>query len=66
MFVWAVSANYMKSSWLSVDFQEFFAKHSVPAAERTVQQSLENIRLNTAWLNREAANVREWLQAKSY
>ena len=46
--------------------QEFFAKRSVPAAERTIQQSLENIRLNAAWLARDSANVRTWLQSRGY
>ncbi|KAJ7390104.1 hypothetical protein OS493_027136 [Desmophyllum pertusum] len=48
------------------EIQDFFAKHSVPNAERTVQQSLENIRLNITWLSRDANNVRVWLQDNKY
>jgi puromycin-sensitive aminopeptidase len=38
------------------DVQAFFEAHPTPSAERTIQQSLERIRLNIAWLdlNREA------------
>ena len=47
-------------------FQEFFASRTVPAAERTIQQSLENIRLNCTWLARESDRIRSWLQDKGY
>ena len=47
-------------------FQEFFANRSVPAAERTIQQSLENIRLNCAWLGRESDRISTWLKEKGY
>ena len=46
--------------------QDFFTKHSVPNAERTVQQSLEKIRLNVTWLSRDSNNVRVWLQDNGY
>jgi len=48
------------------EIQDFFSKHNVPNAERTVQQSLENIRLNVAWLAREANNVQVWLAGRGY
>jgi len=48
------------------EVQDFFSKHNVPNAERTVQQSLENIRLNVAWLAREANNVQVWLAGRGY
>ncbi len=34
------------------DVQEFFQAHPVPAAERSIRQSLERIRLNIAWLDK--------------
>ena len=34
------------------DVETFFAEHPTPAAERTIRQSLERIRLNIAWLDR--------------
>jgi len=48
------------------DIEEFFASRTVPAAERTIQQSLENIRLNCTWLARESDRIRTWLQDKGY
>ena len=43
------------------EVEAFFAEHPAPAAERTVRQSLERIRLNAAWLDRNAAEVGEYL-----
>ena len=42
------------------DVENFFAEHPVPAAERTIRQALERIRLNIRWLeqNRPALNAR--------
>ncbi|KXJ16551.1 Puromycin-sensitive aminopeptidase [Exaiptasia diaphana] len=48
------------------EIEQFFAKHSVAAAERTVQQSLENVRLNIAWLSRDADSTKAWLQSKGF
>lgn len=48
------------------DVEEFFSKRSVPAAERTIQQSLENIRLNCTWLSRESNKISTWLKEKGY
>ena len=46
------------------EVEAFFEEHSAPAAERTVKQSLENIRLNKAWLERDAESIHEWLKTK--
>ena len=43
------------------EVEAFFADHPAPAAERTVRQSLERIRLNAAWLERNAAEVGDYL-----
>ena len=42
------------------DVERFFRDHPAPAAERTIQQSLERIRINIAWLerNRDDLNTR--------
>ena len=37
---------------MAEDVQRFFADNPAPAAERTVRQSLETIRLNIAWLEK--------------
>ena len=45
------------------DVDRFFRDHPVPAAERTVRQSLEQIRLNRKWLERNGADIGAWLGA---
>ena len=46
------------------EVEAFFADHPAPAAERTVRQSLERIRLNAAWLERNAAEVGKYLSRR--
>ena len=43
--------------------QDFFKDHPVAAAERTVQQSVENIRLNARWLKKELPAIKEFLES---
>jgi puromycin-sensitive aminopeptidase len=43
------------------DVDAFFKANPAPAAERTVQQSLENIRLNLSQLNRDRDSVKQFL-----
>jgi len=45
--------------------EEFFKAHPVQAAERTVQQSIENIRLNARWLQVEMPAVSKFLKTYS-
>ncbi|XP_019614242.1 PREDICTED: puromycin-sensitive aminopeptidase-like isoform X6 [Branchiostoma belcheri] len=47
------------------EVEEFFRQHPAPAAERTVQQSCENIRLNAAWLARDAGNISNYLKTRA-
>ena len=42
------------------DVKRFFDEHPTPAAERTVRQSLERIRLNVSWLERNREELAEW------
>ena len=42
------------------DVERFFADHPAPAAERTIRQSLERMRLNIAWLDRNRADLAAW------
>ena len=37
----------------ALDVENFFREHSFPGTERTVQQAMEGIRLNEAWLKRD-------------
>ncbi len=39
---------------------EFFETHHVPSARRTIQQSLERIRINAKWLERNGASLSQW------
>jgi aminopeptidase N len=41
----------------------FFVKNPAPSAARTIQQSLERIRLNVKWLERNEDPVGKWLSA---
>ena len=45
------------------EVERFFSDHPAPAAERSVRQSLERIRLNVAWLDRNRDDLREWFAA---
>jgi puromycin-sensitive aminopeptidase len=44
------------------DVERFFRDHPVPAAARTVQQSLERIGLNVRWLERNRNELGVWLK----
>ena len=43
------------------DVRSFFEEHPTPAATRAIQQSLERIELNRLWLERNRAELAEWL-----
>ena len=43
------------------DVENFFKANAAPAAERSVRQSLERIRLNTNWITSNDAILEEWL-----
>ncbi len=47
------------------DVEDFFESHPAPSAARTIQQSLERIRLNATWLERNREGVAGWLAAKA-
>jgi puromycin-sensitive aminopeptidase len=47
----------------ALEVETFFKEHPVPAAERTVQQGIENIRLNAKWLKRELDHVTSFLNS---
>ena len=46
------------------DVEDFFESHQAPSAERTIQQSLERIRLNITWLKNNRQSIKEWLAIK--
>lgn len=43
------------------DIKKFFKTHSAPAAERTVEQTLETIDSNIRWLKRDGKKIGTWL-----
>ena len=43
------------------DVERFFTDTPVPAADRTIRQALEAIRLNVAWLEKNRGPLGEWL-----
>lgn len=46
----------------ALEVESFFKTHEFPGAERTIQQSIETIRLSAAWLNRDIADITEYLK----
>mgnify|MGYP001620049171 FL=1 len=43
------------------DVEAFFREHPAPAAERTIRQTLERMRLNIKWLERNRGELAAWL-----
>lgn len=48
----------------ALDIEEFFKANPVPTAERVIRQSLEAIRTNTKWLERDRDAIKAWLKAE--
>jgi len=48
---------------MAAEVEKFFTENSFAGTERTVQQSIESIRLNAAWLQRDEHSLREHLQS---
>lgn len=46
----------------ALEIENFFKTHDFPGTERTVQQSIETIKLNTAWLQRDLVKITEYLK----
>jgi len=45
----------------AIQIEKFFAAHPAPAAERTLKQSVEHIRSNASWLERDGHAIEQWL-----
>jgi len=48
----------------AVEVEQFFASHPLPGSERNVAQAVETIRLNSAWLNRDATDIANFFKMK--
>jgi len=57
-----VTENFVTES-KAQEVERFFAQNSFPGTERTVQQSVEGIRLNEAWLKRDQALFENFLSS---
>nr|CAI5862745.1 unnamed protein product [Callosobruchus analis] len=57
--------KYLTESFASEEIanevEKFFAEHKAPGCERVVQQSIETIHLNAAWLKRDSADIKKYL-----
>lgn len=49
----------------ATEIEQFFKENEFPGTERTVLQSVETIRLNAAWLQRDLSNITEYLNANA-
>ncbi|XP_071450915.1 puromycin-sensitive aminopeptidase [Hetaerina americana] len=49
----------------ALELEAFFREHPSPGTERTVQQSVETIRLNAAWLERDREGIRSYLSSNA-
>ncbi len=58
-----MSANFASEA-KAAEVEAFHAAHPVAGTERTVKQTLESIRLNAQWLQRDEKNLLEWLAAQ--
>ena len=54
----SVCSNFVESEKIA-EVEAFFQEHPAPAAERTIRQALERIRLNSRWLELNRAALAE-------
>lgn len=47
------------------DIEKFFKKNSAPGSARTIEQSLERIKSNVAWIESDKKTIKQWLN-KNY
>lgn len=56
-----VSENFATEA-RAQEVENFFKQHEFPGCERTVQQSIETIKLNASWLQRDLEAITEYLK----
>jgi len=47
------------------EVEDFFKQNPAQSAQRTIQQSLERIRLNAAWLENNRENLSSWFSSRN-
>ena len=57
----SIGSNF-SSSDKEDEVREFFQVNPAPSAARTIEQTLESIRLNTAWIDANQSSVEKWLK----
>lgn len=66
-FLLARLVKYLTENFASeekaLEVEKFFKENEFPGTERTVSQSVETIRLNAAWLERDLPNIIEYLSS---
>lgn len=66
-FLLARLVKYLTENFASEEkaqeVEKFFKENEFPGTERTVSQSVETIRLNAAWLERDLPNIIEYLSS---
>ena len=55
--------GFFNSTDLATDVEVFFKENPAPSANRTIQQSLERIRLNTQWIHLNQQCLTEWFNS---
>ncbi|CAG8673014.1 3737_t:CDS:10, partial [Ambispora leptoticha] len=65
-YVIKLVTDMFASDEIIIDIEKFFADKDIKNFKRPLQQSLENIRTNSAWLKRDAKDVENWLAANGY
>ena len=55
----SVCGNFTTADHLA-DVEDFFESHPAPAAERTIRQAKERIRLHISWLDRNLEELSQW------
>ena len=53
--------SHFNSQQKANEVDSFFAEHPAPAAERTIRQALERVRLNIKWLEQNRQELSDWL-----
>ena len=60
----SMGANILRGMGLTLEraqeVEEFFREHPAQSAQRTIQQSLERIRLNVKWLESNRHGLADW------
>lgn len=58
----SASFSHYASEEMAVEVEKFFAENSTSGAERAVQQTVERIRINAAWLKRDLPCITAFLK----